>query len=43
MERCFLDKLSPSVVLEQPVLVVGHLNVLPKGNITLASIRLMLR
>ncbi len=43
MERRFLDKLSPCVVLEQPVLVVSHLNVLAKGNISLASIRLMLR
>lgn len=41
MERRLLRRAqSSTVVLVQPVLVVGHLNVPPKGNITLAGIRL---
>lgn len=43
VELFFFNKLCPTVLPEQPVLVVGHLNVLSKGNIILASVRLMLR
>lgn len=38
--RLFKTSSVQTVVLVQPILVVGHLNVPPKGNITLASIRL---
>lgn len=39
-ETSFKTSSVQTVVLVQPVLVVGHLNVPPKGNITLAGIRL---